>query len=75
MTEDFDRYDLILMMNWDNLALVHDICPPSLQKKVHKLIEFCLKSDSPVIPDSYYGGADGSDPVLDLVEGATEARR
>lgn len=69
---DFDRHDLILVMDWDNLALVQDICPPSAQKKVRRLAEFCLASDCTVIPDPYYGGADGFDQVLDLVEDAAE---
>ena len=70
--EDFDLHDLILVMDWDNLGLVQDICPPSAQKKVRRLTEFCLTSDSPVVPDPYYGGADGFDQVLNLVEDATE---
>lgn len=69
---DFDLHDLILVMDWDNLALVQDICPSGAQKKVRRLAEFCLTSDSPVIPDPYYGGADGFDQVLDLVEDAAE---
>lgn len=69
---DFDLHDLILVMDWDNLALVQDICPTSAQKKVRRFTEFCLVSDSPVIPDPYYGGADGFDQVLDLVEDAAE---
>ena len=70
--EDFDLHDLILVMDWDNLALVQDICPSSAQKKVRRLTEFCLTSDNPVIPDPYYGGADGFNQVLDLVEDAAE---
>ena len=50
---DFDLHDLILVMDWDNLALVQDICPSGAQKKVRRLAEFCLTSDSPVIPDPY----------------------
>lgn len=67
-----DLHDLILVMDWDNLALLQDICPSGAQKKVRRLAEFCLTSDSPVIPDPYYGGADGFDQVLDLVEDAAE---
>jgi protein-tyrosine phosphatase len=63
---DFDRYDLILVMDWDNLALVEDL------KKVRRLTEFCLTLDSPVVPDPYYGGASGFDRVLDLVEDACD---
>jgi protein-tyrosine phosphatase len=70
--EDFDRYDLILVMDWDNLALVQDIYPPQHQTKVRRLTEFCLTLDSPVVPDPYYGGASGFDHVLDLVEDACD---
>jgi protein-tyrosine phosphatase len=70
--EDFDRHDLILVMDWDNLALVQDLCPLGAQKKIRRFTEFCLTSDSAVIPDPYYGGAAGFDKVLDLVEDAAE---
>ncbi len=69
---DFDRHDLILVMDWDNLALVEDICPPEHRHKVRRLTEFCLSMDSPVVPDPYYGGATGFDQVLDLVEDACD---
>lgn len=69
---DFDQHDLILVMDWDNLALVQDICPPNAQNKVRRLTEFCLTSNSPVVPDPYYGGANGFEQVLDLVEDACD---
>ncbi len=69
---DLERHDLILVMDWDNLALVHNICPPGHQRKVRRLTEFCLTMDSPVVPDPYYGGDKGFDQVLDLVEDACE---
>jgi protein-tyrosine phosphatase len=69
---DFERHDLILAMDWDNLALVQEECPPEHLHKVRRLTEFCLKHDSPVVPDPYYGGKDGFEHVLDLVEDACE---
>jgi protein-tyrosine phosphatase len=69
---DFDRHDLILVMDWDNLALVEDICPPQHRGKVRRLTEFCLRMQSPVVPDPYYGGTAGFDHVLDLVEDACD---
>ena len=68
--EDFEKFDLILVMDWDNLALVHDICPPQHLPKVRRLTEFCTLHDAPVVPDPYYGGAGGFETVLDLVEDA-----
>jgi protein-tyrosine phosphatase len=69
---DFERHDLILAMDWDNLALIQDECPAEHLHKVRRLTEFCLKHNSPVVPDPYYGGKDGFEHVLDLVEDACE---
>lgn len=69
---DFKNYDLILAMDWDNLALIQAECPAEHQSKVRRLTEFCLKHESPVVPDPYYGGKDGFEHVLDLVEDACE---
>ena len=69
---DFTQYDLILVMDWDNLALVQDECPPEHMGKVRRLTEFCLTHDAPVVPDPYHGGAGGFDHVLDLVEDACD---
>ena len=67
---DFDHYDLILVMDWDNLALVQAECPPQHLGKIRRLTEFWITHDSPVVPDRYSGGAKGFDHVLDLVEDA-----
>ena len=69
---DFEAHDLILVMDWDNLSLVEEICPSIYKSKVRRLTEFCLTMDSSVVPDPYYGGAKGFDHVLDLVEDACE---
>lgn len=70
--EDFEVFDLILVMDWDNLALVQLDCPAEHQHKVRRFTEFCLQFDSPVVPDPYYGGKEGFEQVLDLVEDASE---
>ena len=70
--DDFAAYDLILVMDWDNLALVQDECPPEHIVKIRRLTEFCLSHDAAVVPDPYHGGTHGFDHVLDLVEDACE---
>ena len=67
---DFDQFDHILVMDWNNLSLVQEKCPPQHQSKVKRFTEFCLKFKMPVVPDPYYGGANGFEEVLDLVEDA-----
>ncbi len=69
---DFDAFDLLLVMDWDNLALVQDECPAQHQAKVRRLTEFCVVHDATVVPDPYYGGPAGFDKVLDLVEDACD---
>jgi protein-tyrosine phosphatase len=70
--EDFARADLILVMDWDNLALVQAMCPPYAEHKVRRLTEFCQRHEAPVVPDPYYGGDAGFESVLDLVEDACD---
>lgn len=70
--DDYDHYDLILVMDWDNLALVQEDCPPAHLGKIRRLTEFCLAHHAPVVPDPYHGGAKGFDQVLDLVEDACD---
>lgn len=69
---DFGHHDLILVMDWENLKLVQEHCPPEHLNKVRRLTEFSHQFDSPVVPDPYYGGAKGFDEVLDLVEDACD---
>ena len=69
---DYAEFDLILAMDWDNLALLQADCPPEHQRKLRRLTEFCQHSNSPVVPDPYYGEADGFETVLDLVEDACD---
>jgi protein-tyrosine phosphatase len=70
--DDYAQFDLILAMDWDNLALLQDDCPPEHLHKLRRFTEFCLQFDSPVVPDPYFGGADGFEQVLDLVEDASQ---
>jgi protein-tyrosine phosphatase len=46
---DFDQFDLILAMDWDNLALVRELCPSRHQKKVRRMIGFCMLHTSSIV--------------------------
>jgi protein-tyrosine phosphatase len=65
---DFDTFDLVLVMDWDNLGLAEELCPPQQAKKLRRFAEFFQHHDSPVVPDPYQGGPQGFEEVLDLVE-------
>ena len=70
--EDFAHSDLLLVMDWDNLALTEQRCPPEHRHKLRRLTEFCQQHNSPVVPDPDYEGAQAFEHVLDLVEDACE---
>jgi protein-tyrosine phosphatase len=60
---DFDDFDLLLAMDDENLHDLLAVAPPDARHKVRKLAEVD-------VPDPYYGGTDGFETVLDLVEEA-----
>jgi protein-tyrosine phosphatase len=69
---DFDHYDLLLVMDWENFALTEQRCPPNKKHKIRRLTEFCKVNQASVVPDPYYKGSEGFEEVLDLVEDACD---
>jgi protein-tyrosine phosphatase len=65
---DFAQADLLLVMDEDNLRVAQARCPAEHRARLHRFTEFCRVHRSRDVPDPYYGGADGFERVLDLVE-------
>jgi protein-tyrosine phosphatase len=65
---DFLRFDLILAMDRDNLALLREACPPEEQHRVGLLLKYARNAKHDEVPDPYYGGPEGFERVLDLIE-------
>jgi protein-tyrosine phosphatase len=59
---DFDEFDLILAMDRGHLRELQRMAAPGQRAKIRL---FAATGD---VPDPYYGGADGFEQVLDLVE-------
>lgn len=71
---DFERFDLVLAMDEDNLARAAAICPRSRRDRLQLFLPHALGEQAPrAVPDPYYGGAEGFETVLDLVERACDA--
>jgi len=70
--EDFDRFDFILAMDDDNLANLQRIRPAGSHARLALLMSYAPQAGSREVPDPYYGGADGFERVLDLVELAAD---
>ncbi len=70
--DDFDRFDVILAMDDDNLAGLQRIRPADSRAQVALLMSYAPQAGSREVPDPYYGGAEGFETVLDLVESAAD---
>ncbi|WP_415151607.1 low molecular weight phosphotyrosine protein phosphatase [Piscinibacter sp.] len=69
---DFERFDLILAMDADNLALLEERCPPAQRHRLGRLTAHCRVHDGEEVPDPYAGGPLGFERVLDLIEDACD---
>ena len=71
--DDFERFDLILAADRGNLRELRAAAPPGAAARLHLLREFdpaAAAAGDLDVPDPYYGGDDGFEHVLDLVEAA-----
>jgi protein-tyrosine phosphatase len=68
LVEDFARFDLVLAMDELNRATLLDLCPPEHRDRVRLFLEFAPHIGRLDVPDPYYGGSNGFEYVLDLVE-------
>ena len=67
--EDFERFDLILAMDDDNLADLLAAAETEVHRaKVRRFVDFCEHYDESEVPDPYYGGEDGFKFVVELIE-------
>ncbi|WP_111496448.1 low molecular weight protein-tyrosine-phosphatase [Marinobacter bohaiensis] len=68
---DLDHFDYVLVMDRDNLARSRSLAS---SRRTQPELFLTYAGDSPVdeVPDPYYGGGDGFEFVLDLVESACD---
>lgn len=76
--DDFHRFDVIAVMDRANLDAALDMATENAPCDVMRLLEFLLPADVMRlgmrtdadfdVPDPYYGGAQGFERVIDLIE-------
>ena len=69
--DDFAAFDVILAADRSNLADLKALCPARHQHKIKLLLSFIAQAEQDV-PDPYYGGEQGFEQVLDLIEAACD---
>ena len=67
---DLERFDWILVMDRENLSDVHIMASQHGKgtARVAMFCDFCDQDEAEEVPDPYYGGAEGFERVLDLLE-------
>lgn len=68
---DFGAFDYVLAMDEANLRALKQLCPPQHAQKLQLFMEFHADPAMREVPDPYYGGNDGFERVLDMVEHAS----
>lgn len=72
-TQDLEKFDLVLVMDEENLA---DVLKLDLggrnRAKIVPFVNYLRRFGAERIPDPYYGGADGFAHVVDLLEDGCE---
>ena len=68
--EDFERFDLLLAMDRDNLALLKRGARPEHHAKLGLFMRYATHFQVDEVPDPYYGGEQGFELVLDMAQDA-----
>ena len=67
---DFSRFDYVLAMDNANMAILQKLCPQIYKDRLGLFLHYAEKHHEREVPDPYYGGEDGFERVLDMVEDA-----
>ncbi len=70
--KDFENFDYVLVMDKVNLSELRQMTPSNFTGRLDLFLSYGSRSDYTEVPDPYYGGDQGFDLVLDLVEDAAE---
>jgi len=70
-TVDIERFDYVLAMDEDNIAVLRSIAPTGHEHKIRLFMEFAPGREEREVPDPYFGTHSGFDRVLDMIEEAT----
>ena len=67
--EDFDRFDLLLVMD-GRTRRAQAPAPAEARAKIRPFLDFAPHAGTKDVPDPFYGGTEGFDHALDLIEAA-----
>ena len=68
--EDGEIFDYLIAMDRENDRNIKSCIDTEHHHKVHMMLSFAKDTDLDEVPDPYYGGEDGFEHALDLIEQA-----
>ena len=68
----FEEYDYILAMDRGHLRILKSLAPKGARARLGMFLEASARWKGDDVPDPYYGGVEGFEHVLDMVEEAAE---
>ena len=69
---DFQRFELILAMDSDHYSILSRMAPPGDGYKLKLMMSYARRFREQEVPDPYYGGPQGFERVLDMLEDAAQ---
>jgi protein-tyrosine phosphatase len=69
--EDFASFDLVIAMDELNLEVLVELSPPEYHDRIKLFLDYAPQLGRRDVPDPYYGGNNGFELVLDLIEDAS----
>jgi len=69
---DLEVFDYVLAMDRDNLAILRSLQGPRTQARISLFMDFADRDQGADVPDPYYGGANGFERVLDMIEAGVD---
>lgn len=71
--EDFHSFDLILAMDEGHFAHLQSLRPNNARAEVRLFLDYHPERRQKDVPDPYYGGPEGFEQVLDMIEETSKA--
>jgi len=71
-SDDFAMFDYILGMDHKNLKSLESLCPETYSGTLALFLDFAKTISAAEVPDPYYGGPDGFENVITLIEAASD---
>lgn len=67
---DFEKFDLIIGMDNQNMKALFSLCPSAQTHKLKLAASYCRQIQTNCVPDPYYGNDNDFEYVIDILEDA-----